>query len=116
MAELEHWARAEYSAPSPISQEGEEQDADEPTWDVGRLQVEPLAGPKEYGPYIRYVRSDGSRVSFARSGVVVAVQLTADEAAWLEDSAMHTRQGYMGPKQAAAFEEFLARQPPAGEQ
>lgn len=75
-----------------------------------------MAGPQEYGPYIRYVRADGRRVSFARSGMVVAVQLTADEAAWLEDKAMHTRQGYMDPKQAAAFEEFLARQPPVGEQ
>jgi hypothetical protein len=29
---------------------------------------------------------------------------------------MHTRQGFMDPKQAAAFEEFLAGQPPVGEQ
>jgi hypothetical protein len=116
VAELEHWARADYSTPAPISQEEEEQDANEPTWDVGRLQVEPLAGPQEYGPYIRYVRADGRRVSFAQSGMVVAVQLTADEAAWLEDKAMHMRQGSMDPKQAAAFEAFLARQPPVGEQ
>lgn len=118
VAELEHWARADYPIPAPMSQEEgeEEQDANEPTWDVGRLQAEPLAGPQEYGPYIRYVRADGRRVSFARSGMVVAVQLTADEAAWLEDKALHARQGYMDPKQAAAFEEFLARQPPVGEQ
>ncbi|MCX4585977.1 hypothetical protein [Streptomyces sp. NBC_01481] len=44
------------------------------------------------------------------------MQLTADEAAWLEGKATCTRQGFMDPKQAAAFEEFLARQPAAGEQ
>ncbi|MEK8143777.1 hypothetical protein NKH18_22615 [Streptomyces sp. M10(2022)] len=49
-------------------------------------------------------------------GMVVAVQLTADEAAWLEEKAMHARQGYMSPEQAAAFQEFLDRQPAVGEQ
>ncbi|MET9519454.1 type II toxin-antitoxin system Phd/YefM family antitoxin [Streptomyces sp. NPDC002994] len=115
VAELEHWARADYPAPAPIPQE-EEEDANETTWDVGRLRVEPLANPQEYGPYTRYVRADGRRVSFARGRMVVAVQLTADEAAWLEDKSMHTRQGFMDPKQAAAFREFLARQPPVGDQ
>ncbi|MGW1658939.1 hypothetical protein [Streptomyces atratus] len=52
--------------------------------------------------------------NFAR--VVVAVQLTFDEAAWLEDKAMCVRQGFMDPKQSAAFEEFLARQSSVGEQ
>ncbi|WP_329582579.1 hypothetical protein [Streptomyces sp. NBC_01361] len=56
------------------------------------------------------------RVRFARGGTVVAVQLTADEAAWLEDKAMHTRQGFMDPEQSAAFAEFLARQPSVGEE
>ncbi|MFD8001748.1 type II toxin-antitoxin system Phd/YefM family antitoxin [Streptomyces mirabilis] len=116
VAELEHWARADYPAPAPVPQEQEEEDADETTWDVGRLGAEPLASPQEYGTYTRYVRADGRRVSFARGGVVVAVQLTADEAAWLKDKAMHTRQGFMDPKQSAAFAEFLARQPSVGEQ
>ncbi|MFD8079960.1 hypothetical protein ACFV3E_46185 [Streptomyces sp. NPDC059718] len=112
VAELEHWARAHYPAPAPQEEEG----ADETTWDVGRLGAEPLASPQEYGTYTRYVRADGRRVSFARSGVVVAVQLTADEAAWLRDKAMYTRQGFMDPKQSAAFADFLARQPPVGVQ
>ncbi|WP_079127718.1 hypothetical protein [Streptomyces sp. TP-A0874] len=115
VARLEHWARADYAA--LMSPEGEEEEAKEPKWDVGRLRIEPLARPREYGPYTRYVRPDGRRVSFAsRSGIVVAVQLTSDEADWLENRAMHKRQTYMDPKQAAAFEEFLARQPPVGEQ
>ncbi|MGW0955921.1 type II toxin-antitoxin system Phd/YefM family antitoxin [Streptomyces sp. NPDC002405] len=116
VARLEHWARADFATPAPIPQGEEAEDANEPRWDVGRLRIEPPADPQEYGPYTRYVRADGRRVSFVRSGTVVAVQLTADEAAWLEDRAMHERQGYMDPKQAAAFEEFLARRPPVGEQ
>ncbi|MGY1503388.1 type II toxin-antitoxin system Phd/YefM family antitoxin [Streptomyces sp. QTS52] len=113
VAELEHWARADYPVPAPTPQE--EEDADEMAADVGRLGAESLSGPQEYGTYTRYVRADGRRVSFARGGMVVAVQLTADEAAWLKDKAMYTRQGYMDPEQAAAFEEFLARQPPVGD-
>ncbi|QJT06315.1 type II toxin-antitoxin system Phd/YefM family antitoxin [Streptomyces asoensis] len=116
VAELEHWARADHPTPAPMPQAPEEEEANETTWDVGRLRVEPLARPQEYGPYTRYVRADGRRVSFARAGTVVAVQMTADEAAWFVDRAMHTRQGFMDPKQAAAFEEFLARQPSAGDQ
>lgn len=116
LAELEHWARADYPTPTPIPQDPEEDEASEATWDVGRLRVEPLASPQEHGPYTRYVRADGRRVNFARGRIVVAVQLAADEAAWLEEKATYTRQGFMDPKQAAAFEEFLARQPSAGEQ
>lgn len=109
--------RADYPAPASVLHEEEEEvDADETTWDVGRLCVEPLAGPQEYGPYVCYVRADGRRVSFARGGTVVAVQLTADEATWLEDKAMHTRQGFMDPEQSAAFAEFLARQQSVGEE
>ncbi|WP_405712827.1 type II toxin-antitoxin system Phd/YefM family antitoxin [Streptomyces sp. NBC_00046] len=116
VAELEHWARADCPVPGPISQgEDEEEGPDEAMWDIGRLRVEPLADPQEYGSCTRYVRADGRRVSFARGGAVVAVQLDAGEVEWLENRAMHARQGYMSPKQAAAFEEFLARQPPAGE-
>ncbi|MFF8715551.1 type II toxin-antitoxin system Phd/YefM family antitoxin [Streptomyces sp. NPDC015184] len=119
IAELEHWVRVPFPSPGPEAQsegEGEEEASDGTSWDVGRLRVEALAEPEEYGPYTRYVRADGRRVGFARGGVMVAVQLDADEVAWLEDRAMHVRQGYMSPKQAAAFEEFLARQPPVGEQ
>ncbi|MFJ3207867.1 type II toxin-antitoxin system Phd/YefM family antitoxin [Streptomyces flaveolus] len=117
LAELEHWARADFSGPAPIPQDPEVgEDASGTTRDVGRLRVEPLARPREYGPYTRYVRADGRRVRFARGGVLVAVQLHADEVAWLEEKAVYARQGYMDPKQAAAFEEFLARQPPVGEQ
>ncbi|MFF3271205.1 type II toxin-antitoxin system Phd/YefM family antitoxin [Streptomyces chrestomyceticus] len=121
VAELEHWARTDHPAPAPVAEEGEEEEGEEEgaggvAWDVGRLEVEPLARPLEYGPYTRYVRADGKRVSFARGGAVVAVQLAAVEADWLADQAKYRRQGFMDPKQAAAFEEFLARQPPVGEQ
>ncbi|MER5466398.1 hypothetical protein ABT010_38325 [Streptomyces sp. NPDC002668] len=34
----------------------------------------------------------------------------------LEDWALSGRQGHMDPKQSEAFAEFLARQPPVGEQ
>lgn len=116
VAELEHWARADYPTAAWIPQDDDEEDSTQATWDVGRLRAESLARPREYGPYTRYVRPDGMRVSFARGGTVVAVQLPADEAAWLEDKAVHTRQAFMDPRQAAAFEEFLAGQPPVGEQ
>ncbi|MEU6104096.1 hypothetical protein [Streptomyces flaveolus] len=75
-----------------------------------------MAHPREYGPCTRYARADGRRVRFARGGMLVTVQLCADEVAWLEEKPVHARQGYMDPGQAAAFEEFLARQPPVGEQ
>ncbi|MFF8693595.1 type II toxin-antitoxin system Phd/YefM family antitoxin [Streptomyces sp. NPDC015144] len=118
VAEWEHWARAEPPAPEPVPQdeeEGEEaEDEGGPVWEVGRLRVEALADPLEYGPYVRCVRGDGRRVSFVRGGMVVAVQVGAEDAAWLRDRARQARQGYMSPQQAAAFEEFLARQPPVG--
>ncbi|MFD9720289.1 type II toxin-antitoxin system Phd/YefM family antitoxin [Streptomyces sp. NPDC059076] len=115
VAEMEHWARAHCPRPLLVPQGVQEDEASGTTWDVGRLGVEPLASPREYGPYMRYVRADGMRIDFVRDGTVVAVQLAADEAAWLVDRAMQARQGYMDPAQAAAFEEFLARQPPVGE-
>ncbi|MFK8845571.1 hypothetical protein [Streptomyces sp. Ac-502] len=43
------------------------------------------------------------------------MQLAAAEMEWLEEQAKYGRQGFMDPEQAAAFEEFLARQPPVGE-
>jgi hypothetical protein len=39
-----------------------------------------------------------------------AVGLTARRRIWLQEKARHVRQGFMDPKQKAAFEEFLARQ------
>ncbi|MEV8454911.1 type II toxin-antitoxin system Phd/YefM family antitoxin [Streptomyces sp. NPDC052095] len=120
VAEWEHWARAEPPAPEPVPQaddedEGEDEDDDGPGREVGRLRVEALAEPLEYGPYVRCVRGDGRRVSFVRGGMVVAVQLGAGDAVWLRDRVRQARQGYMSPRQAAAFEEFLARQqPPVG--
>ncbi|WP_406263681.1 hypothetical protein OHT93_02070 [Streptomyces sp. NBC_00191] len=50
VAELEHWARADYPTPAPIPQDPEEDDASETTWDVGRLRVEPLTSPQEHRP------------------------------------------------------------------
>ncbi|MFI1759850.1 hypothetical protein [Streptomyces sp. NPDC020571] len=38
------------------------------------------------------------------------------EAHWLEERARDVRQGFMDPKQRAAFQEFLARQAARGEQ
>ncbi|MEV6840253.1 hypothetical protein AB0N17_38135 [Streptomyces sp. NPDC051133] len=40
----------------------------------------------------------------------------AETPARLEEQAMHGRQECMGPKQSAAFAEFLARQAPLGEE
>jgi hypothetical protein len=48
--------------------------------------------------------------------VVVAEVLDPGEAHWLEEQARNIRQGFMDPKQKAAFEEFLARQEAIGEQ
>jgi hypothetical protein len=48
--------------------------------------------------------------------VVVAQLLDPVEAHWLQEQSRDVRQGFMDPRQRAAFEEFLARQPPVGEQ
>lgn len=72
-------------------------------------------GPDPQGPYIRYVHADGGRMTFVRDRVVVAELRSVAELDWLEDRARTARQGYMPPKQAAAFEEFLARQGPVGD-
>ncbi|MFD9391012.1 hypothetical protein ACFWBB_09815 [Streptomyces sp. NPDC060000] len=52
VAELEHWARTDYPIPAAIPQEeeDEEEDANEATWDVGRLRAEPLAGRRSAEP------------------------------------------------------------------
>ncbi|NGN69776.1 type II toxin-antitoxin system Phd/YefM family antitoxin [Streptomyces sp. A7024] len=72
-------------------------------------------GPEEQGPYVRYVHADGVRMTFVRDRAVVAELRSADELDWIEDRARMGRQFYMPPKQAAAFEAFLARQPPVGD-
>jgi hypothetical protein len=41
---------------------------------------------------------------------VVAELLPPAGAHWLQEKAREVRQGFMDPKQKAAFEEFLARQ------
>ncbi|WP_328946499.1 type II toxin-antitoxin system Phd/YefM family antitoxin [Streptomyces sp. NBC_00250] len=73
-------------------------------------------GPEQQGPYVRYAHADGVRMTFTRDRAVVAELRSAAELDRLEEWARHGRQGYMDPKQLAAFEEFLARQPPVGEQ
>ncbi|MYW49100.1 hypothetical protein [Streptomyces sp. SID161] len=75
-----------------------------------------LAHPMEFGPFTLFRRRVGGRTAVARGGVLVAELLDPDEAHWLEEQARSVRQGFMDPKQRAAFEEFLARQPPLGEQ
>ncbi|MFC9057945.1 hypothetical protein ACFTXB_07790 [Streptomyces sp. NPDC057074] len=75
-----------------------------------------LAHPEEFGPFTLFRRRVGSRTAVARAGVVVAELLPPEEAHWLQERARDVRQGFMDPKQKAAFEEFLARQPPVGEQ
>ncbi|MFF4759268.1 hypothetical protein [Streptomyces sp. NPDC001292] len=62
------------------------------------------------------MHADGVRATFTRGRVVVAELRSAGELARLEEWARNGRQGYMDPKQSAAFAEFLARQPPVGEQ
>ncbi|GAB2446735.1 hypothetical protein GCM10027162_49780 [Streptomyces incanus] len=47
---------------------------------------------------------------------MVAELLGPDESHWLQEQARDVRQGFMDPKQKAAFEEFLARQPSLDEQ
>ena len=72
-------------------------------------------GPEEQGPYTRFVHSDGVRMTFVRDREVVAELKSAAEFEWVEERARLGRQSYMPPKQRAAFEEFLARQPPVGD-
>lgn len=76
-----------------------------------RVVQENPVGPDQQGPYVRYVHADGVRTTFTRDHMVVAELRSVQELEWLEDRARRGRQGYMDPKQAAAFEEFLARQP-----
>ncbi|MFI2241854.1 hypothetical protein [Streptomyces chrestomyceticus] len=95
--------------------------------------------PIDYERLVSLVESTGERVVLTDAEVPVSVLLPAgvvaelehwartdhpapapvaeegEEADWLADQAKYRRQGFMDPKQAA-FEEFLARQPPVGEQ
>ncbi|MFI0412191.1 hypothetical protein [Actinomadura sp. 3N508] len=72
-------------------------------------------GPEQQSPYVRYVHTDGVRMTFTRDHAIVAELRSVEELAWLENNARIGRQSYIPPEQAAAFEEFLARQPLAGD-
>lgn len=50
-------------------------------------------------------------MTFTRGRAVVAELRAAEWLSWLEQQATFGRQEYMDPEQAAAFTEFLARQP-----
>lgn len=104
LALWEHWAPTAY----PTNDAGDE----------GRAETEApeLAHPAEFGAFTLFRRRAGGRTAVARGGVVVAELLGPGEAHWLQEQARHVRQGFMDPKQRAAFEEFLARQPPLDEQ
>ncbi|MEU1047142.1 hypothetical protein ABZ400_18505 [Streptomyces sp. NPDC005897] len=97
LALWEHWAPTAYAA----GDRGEEPE---------------LAHPEEFGPFTLFRRRVSGRTAVARDGVVVAELLDPTEAHWLEERARNVRQGFMDPKQRAAFEEFLARQAERGEQ
>lgn len=75
-----------------------------------------LAHPAEFGPFTLFRRRAGGRTAVAREGVVVAELLDPHEAHRLQEKARNVRQGFMDPKQKAAFEEFLARQTSLDEQ
>ncbi|MFD3842683.1 hypothetical protein ACFWWC_41590 [Streptomyces sp. NPDC058642] len=98
LALWEHWAPTAY----PTSGAGEV--------DQAAPEEPELAHPAEFGPFTLFRRRVGGRTAVARKGVVVAELLDPDEAHWLQEKARNVRQGFMDPKQKAAFEEFLARQ------
>ncbi|WP_329118898.1 hypothetical protein [Streptomyces sp. NBC_01465] len=98
LALREHWAPAAY--PMREAVDGEEQPE--------------LAHPEEFGAFTLFRRRVGGRTAVVRGGVVVAELVDPGEAHWLEEQARNVRQGFMDPQQKAAFEEFLARQPPVG--
>ncbi|MET9505489.1 hypothetical protein ABZY42_27845 [Streptomyces sp. NPDC006622] len=98
LALWEHWAPTAYPAPDAGEQ------------DQAVVEAPELAHPAEFGPFTLFRRRVGGRTAVARQGVVVAELLDPDEAHWLQEKARNVRQGFMDPKQKAAFEEFLARQ------
>ncbi|UZI27279.1 hypothetical protein [Streptomyces sp. VB1] len=104
LALWEHWAPTAY----PTSGAGDE---DQPA-----TEEPELAHPKEFGAFTLFRRRAGGRTAVAREGVVVAELLDPDEAHWLQEKTRNVCQGFMDPKQSAAFEEFLARQSSLDEQ
>ncbi|EHN71978.1 hypothetical protein ACWDF1_30900 [Streptomyces coelicoflavus] len=96
LALWEHWAPTAYPA-------GDRAEGPEP------------AHPEQFGPFTLFRRRVGGRTAVVRDGVVVAELIDPAEAHWLEEKARDVRQGFMDPKQKAAFEEFLARQAERGE-
>ncbi|AOP47724.1 hypothetical protein [Streptomyces lydicus] len=104
LALWEHWAPSAYPASDPG--DGNRAESERPE----------LAHPAEFGAFTLFRRRVGGRTAVARGGVVVAELLDPGEAHWLQTQARDVRQGFMDPKQKAAFEEFLARQPPVDEQ
>lgn len=98
LALWEHWAPAAYGT-SDAGEEG-----------AAVVERSELAHPTEFGPFTLFRRRVGGRTAVARDGVVVAELVDPDEAYWLQEQARDVRQGFMDPKQKAAFEEFLARQ------
>ncbi|MEU6666066.1 type II toxin-antitoxin system prevent-host-death family antitoxin [Streptomyces sp. NPDC046727] len=95
LAALEYWAARHHKGARP----------------EGEPAPEYPPGPTAYGPYVGYSHPHGG-MTLTRDRVVVAELRSAETVAWLEEQAMYGRQGYMGPKQSAAFAEFLARQDP----
>lgn len=106
LALWEHWAPTAYPNGEAGNGDGDRAEAEEPE----------LARPTKWGAFTLYRRRVGARTAVARNGVVVAELLNPGEAHWLQEKARTVRQGFMDPRQRAAFEEFLARQKPLGEQ
>ncbi|MFJ9417765.1 hypothetical protein ACIRPT_26900 [Streptomyces sp. NPDC101227] len=104
LALWEHWAPT--ACPTSDAHDANQAETEE----------QELAHPAEFGAFTLFRRRVGGRTAVARGGVVVAELLDPDEAHWLQEQARNVRQGFMDPKQKAAFEEFLARQPPLDEQ
>ncbi|MET4921319.1 hypothetical protein P3L51_02885 [Streptomyces sp. PSRA5] len=100
LALWEHWAPTAYSTGDAGNENRDETAKPE------------LAYPAEFGTFTLFRRRVGGRTAVARGGAVVAELLGPEEAHWLQEQARNVRQGFMDPKQKAAFEEFLARQPP----
>ncbi|MEV6029192.1 hypothetical protein [Streptomyces sp. NPDC052036] len=103
LALWEHWAPTAY----PTSDAADENRAE--------TKKQELAHPAEFGVFTLFRRRAAARTAVARGGVVVA-ELLHPNAHWLQEQARIVRQGFMDPKQKAAFEEFLARQPSLDEQ
>ncbi|MEV1025886.1 SMI1/KNR4 family protein [Streptomyces sp. NPDC050264] len=70
-----------------------------------------VPAPVRVGDFIQHTHLGGEGKTFTEGGAAVAVLLTAVEVERLEERAAIARQGRMSPEQAAAFAEFLARQP-----